>query len=206
MAVKVQEVIDLFQYGGILDKSYSPFGFINDKIDLRGFPLPSARPIRNYRISHADFTEASFDNAWIEGCQFDDTIFDKAFFEGVRDHGNQFSNCSFIKTNFRCAGIGHKGTSYQNCLFEKCKFAKTGFVRAEYDNCIFNSCNLKGVDFNASSFNKCEFIGKLDDVWFRGGYGYQSFYDDFGIPRKNKMKNVSFKKSRGNFRLYFIKI
>ena len=36
------------------------------------------------------------------------------------------------------------------------------------------------------------FAGKLHDVWFRGGFPYQSSLQNFGTPRKNTMLRVSF--------------
>jgi hypothetical protein len=54
---------------------------------------------------------------------------------------------------------------------------------------------LHGVDFGASSFVHCEFSGKLQSVWFRGGFPLESDIQHFGVPRKNVMASVSFEKA-----------
>ena len=48
------------------------------------------------------------------------------------------------------------------------------------------------MDFQASNFENCEFIGNLDNVWFRGGFPTESFKKEFGNAKQNKMLNVSF--------------
>ena len=48
------------------------------------------------------------------------------------------------------------------------------------------------MDLQASNFENCEFIGKLDNVWFRGGFPTESLKKEFGYAKQNKMLNVSF--------------
>lgn len=51
------------------------------------------------------------------------------------------------------------------------------------------------MDLQASSFENCEFIGKLENVWFRGGFPTDSLKKEFGFAKPNKMLNVSFEKA-----------
>jgi fluoroquinolone resistance protein len=105
---------------------------------------------------------------------------------------NDFNNCLFLNSDFSFAAIGYRGSKYVDCVFDKCNFKKAIFIRAEFMRCKFIDCKLKGVDFNASSFEECAFVGKLEDVWFRGGFALASDIEDFGEAKKNRMKNVSF--------------
>jgi fluoroquinolone resistance protein len=119
-------------------------------------------------------------------------IFENVDFKEMSERGNLFHKVNFSNCKFNKAGIGYEGSQYQQCLIEKSSFTKTVFIRGEFVNTQFVLCKLKGVDFNASSFEDCSFVGKLEDVWFRGGYAYVSDDENFGKAKKNQMRNVSF--------------
>ena len=123
---------------------------------------------------------------------FEDVRFNNAEMSGVADHGNIFKDCRFEETTFRKAVVGYRGSAYQGCLFDGSEFRRSSFVRPEFDDCQFAHCRLKGVDFNASSFVHCSFAGVLEDVWFRGEFPMPSAAKQFGNPRRNEMKKVSF--------------
>ncbi len=93
------------------------------------------------------------------------------------------------------AAIGHKGTSYHDCVFDRTDFRKAMFIRAEFDKCMFRNTKSKGIDFNASSFVNCSFHGKLEDVWFRGTFPLRDMMAEFGFPRKNQMENINFEEA-----------
>ncbi len=90
------------------------------------------------------------------------------------------------------SAIGYRGTQFNTCTLDRCSFQRAVFTRAEFVDTEFTNCKLNGVDFNASSFENCRFEGVLEDVWFRGTYGHESFFSEFGQPKQNKMLNVSF--------------
>ena len=159
---------------------------------MRGFYFPEGSEIKYLVVRDADFTKASLAGDWIQECTFDKVIFEGAKLTDISEHGNTFIRCSFADTSFVQAGLGYDGTSCNQCKFERAKFGKAVFIRAEFDDCRFLNCDLKGVDFNASSFTNCTFDGRLEGVWFRGGFELASDLKEFGTPRKNTMKNVSF--------------
>jgi len=194
----LDQTIKIFGCGGMINSDLLPFGRVDGFFDMRGFPLSAnfhPRMLVKCIFKGFDFSEASFRDLWIEGCVFDNCVFNKAELVGIKDHANKFINCSFVGTCLGDAGLGHKGSSYKNCLFDRTSFDKARFIRAEFDDCKFDQCRFKGVDFNASSFVNCEFSGKIEDVWFRGGFALKDDISDFGVPRKNAMKNVSFEKA-----------
>jgi fluoroquinolone resistance protein len=212
-----------FAKGDKIAENLSPFGLHEGRIDFRGLTItPEQRTnctdiikchfnggtikfarsgqgcthIIKCRFNHVDFTDAIFGDVWTEGCEFKDVVFGKADMQGFRDHGNRYQNCLVIKTDFSYAGIGYKGSRYDECVFRDAKFRKTGFIRPQFDNCLFDDCKLHNAEFDASSFENCTFVGKLYGVCFSNGYFFGEMLNKrFGVPRKNRMHNVSFAKA-----------
>ena len=189
------KILKRLKRGGILKKQYSPFGTTeNDYTDFRGLDL-SKRLIKKIRVENADFSHSNFYGAWIEKATFINVIFNKVDFTEITDKGNQFNKVEFLNCKFNRAGMGYNGSQFIDCLIENSSFIRTAFTRNEFINTQFKNNNLKEVDFNASSFDNCTFVGKLEDVWFRGGYPLSSDIKMFGKAKKNIMKNVSFEKA-----------
>lgn len=189
------KILHVSKKGGILKNDFTPFGNTeNDYPDFRGIDLSEQRIIK-LKIEKADLSHSSFNNSWIEKSTFNNIIFEKVDFAEITDKGNSFKDVSFVNCKFNKAGLGYEGSHYMNCSFENGNFSKTVFIRNIFQGCSFKDCKLKGVDFNASFFEDCKFHGKLEDVWFRGGYAFPSDIKEFGEAKKNQMKNVSFEEA-----------
>lgn len=174
------------------DGVVSPFGVFEGRIDLRGLSLPRGIIVRKANLENVDLSNCSLNGAWIESSSFSNVLFNETSLKEVADHGNIFINCDFIGTDFRQAALGYRGSRYNGVKFIECDFRKAAFIRAEFNDTEFVECRLEGVDFNASSFVSCNFRGIIKEVWFRGGYGLPHLEEQFGVARKNEMKNVSF--------------
>ncbi|GEP96526.1 pentapeptide repeat-containing protein [Chitinophaga cymbidii] len=194
MRIVIEEVMQLFQSGGELQRKISSFGLIEGKADFRGINAKGKR-INKCLFENVDFSFSSFKSTWVENSKFDTCRFYKVDFSDFSDHGNMFKECVFIDCKFNKAGIGYNGSSFSNCFFEMCNYSKAIFIRTEYVASFFKDCRIKNIDFNASSFEDCIFEGLLDDVWFRGGFSLKSDYEYYGLPKVNEMKNVSFEKA-----------
>jgi fluoroquinolone resistance protein len=183
----------------------SPFGEHAGRVDLRGIDLLAAAGgifIRRVVFEGVDLTFASLRGVWVEGCRFTGSSLDGTDAHNMTDHGNLFEGCTFSKTHWQGGGIGYDGTRFQGCLFEKSLFKGAGFIRPEFDDCTFDQCDFGGVDFSGSSFERCRFVGRLDDVWFRGGFPEimlpsgllrrkrNQMQANFGVPRPNRMLEV----------------
>jgi uncharacterized protein YjbI with pentapeptide repeats len=182
---------------GKFDATTSPFGEGHAPWDwryarVRG-ELLVRQELNKCDVRDIDFEGADFTNSAIERCRFENVRFDQADLSGTVHRGNVFVDCTFVGTWFLDAGFGYDGNHFERCKFERAKFRKASCVRGEFDECEFISCDLKGMDFNASSFARCRFAGKLEDVWFRGGYAYPSEQKSFGKARPNRMDHVSFR-------------
>ena len=188
--------------GRSIDEKYSPFELLNeDYIDFRGLEFDNIK-IKKIKFEKADLSYSGFTSAWIENCIFKDVIFESTDFTDMSDHGNQFINCIFLKCKFNYAALGYNGTRFTNCTFNNSNFTKAIFIRGEFTKCEFRHCKLKGIDFDVSSFEDCNFIGELNDVWFRGNYALASDVKHFGLAKKNKMENVSFKDATLTYVMY----
>lgn len=170
----------------------SPFGLVNGLVDLRGFPFHLSPKIKNKDFEGVDLSGSSFRGVWLEGCNFKSIKFDHSNLAQLKDHRNQFENCSFLKASFTSAGLGYRSSSYTQCFFEETDFRKTVFIAARFNSCRFSRAKLKGIDFYASSFDECVFLGRMEDVWFRGCYPSPRDENEFGAARKNMMRKVSF--------------
>lgn len=146
------------------------------------------------KYEKCDFSKSSFAHSnriyWIENRMFIRSIFYKTIFRALAEHGNDFYSCLFEDINFKNAIIGYDSSCYINCTFKKVKFG--AFIKPQFRDCKFINCDFYDVDFQASNFENCEFIGNLDNVWFRGGFPTESLKKEFGNAKQNKMLNVSF--------------
>ncbi|UUC44159.1 pentapeptide repeat-containing protein [Flavobacterium cerinum] len=187
-----EKIVKKLQSGSILSETETPFKvLVNGYLDFRGIHI-GGLVIKKNKLKNIDFSESYFAGAWIEKTEFIDCIFDKTDFTNFSDHGNIFKGVLFERCKFTKAAMGYNGSKYENCIFRNCDFTRSVHTRTEYNNCEFINCKLKGIDFSGSSFEDCVFEGKIEDVWFRGGFPLQSDDSYFGKPRPNKMKNVSF--------------
>lgn len=185
--------------GNGYEVSESPFGVVEPmgRMDLRGIVLPERTDLRRVTFRPADFTGAVMKQAWIELSAFIDACFDCASLQLVTERGNIFEKCTFRGTNFRRALVGaHRGSRFVQCHFKATDFIQTGFGRPEFDDCCFENCTFSGVNFNGASFERCEFQGEVRGVWFHGGFLYKSDMENYGEPRPNKMKCVSFRNAK----------
>ncbi len=182
-----------FKGGQFLRKRISLFEVLESGLlDLRGIDFDFVI-VRDAILDKLDFSYASFVSCLIENTEISQCHFYFADFTDSTDNGNSYKDIYFSNCKFQKAGLGYNGSKYLRCTFINCNFKKSIFIRAEFYDCEFISCNLKDIDFNGSSFERCVFKGKLEDVWFRGGYRFKSDIVEFGTPKKNVMKNVSFR-------------
>jgi uncharacterized protein YjbI with pentapeptide repeats len=173
--------------------SESPFGVLAEGLlDLRGLRLTEKAELRRVTFAPADFGAASWKGAWVERCTFNNAKFDGAGFQKMAELGNEFIDCSFLKSSFREAGLGYKGSRFVTCTFDCVDFSLASFIRPEFGGCAFYHCKLDGCDLNGSSFERCRFVGSLRNVWFRGGFAHPDDVSRYGQPRANQMAEVSF--------------
>lgn len=161
--------------------------------DLRGYNFNRRSIVQNKNIVNADLSFCDLSHNYFKYCSFENVKFEKAKLNQISDIGNRFKGCKFHRTEFKGAYMGYEGSVYKNCEFIRADFAASGFIRGEYNDCKFINCKLRGTNFSASSFEYCEFEGKLINVRFFNGYTYDFQSKDFGIPRENAMRYVSFK-------------
>ncbi|MGY3777452.1 pentapeptide repeat-containing protein [Isobaculum melis] len=124
---------------------------------------------------------------------FTKTVFKNCLFRNVnlkdaRIYDCQFIDCTFKSVHFATVTIGAHNGLYQDCTFTSCRFRGAFFYNPEFIACLFNKCQWKSVDLSASYFDSCKFIGKLEDVTFRGYH--ESDLTEGAKP--NPMKKVDF--------------
>lgn len=143
--------------------------------------------VKDYLFENVDFTLTDLNHPIFNNVIFKNCLFEKTIFEDARIYRCQFIVCIFRKVKLSTT-IGAHGGLYQNCEFDQCNFREASFYHPEFINCKFSKCQWRGVDLCASYFDTCRFIGKLQDITFRGCYK-----SDLDVDAKpNPMRNVDF--------------
>lgn len=174
------------------DEPLSPFEKVDGRWDLRGLPLPASCWMTRWVLEDIDLSGAVFHQVNIEKCVFRNVIFDQASLTECTDYANLFERCVFSRTKFKDCSFGHDGTAYRDCRFERASFVGlNGWTRPEFDRCDFISCKWTTAnDLFGASFTECNFVGKLDNLMFRGQYPSKDNERNFGKARKNLMYHV----------------
>ena len=171
------EVIDIIE-----DLEYTPDGYL----DLRGFPINSFVDIQEYtnlqranliqdsrgliskkRFEKIDFSYADFSGRYIEKCKFFDCIFGNVKMLDIQEAQCSFRDCIFRKGIYG-GFLGMGESRYKNVRFQSVKMHRTAMWWPDFEDCLFQDCNLKYTDFGGAHFKNVKFIGKVEDVWFRG--------------------------------------
>jgi hypothetical protein len=183
----LDHVMRVLRSGGCLQPG-DPFE--GDPVDLQGltFPTLAVRPhpeapfkasVQSGRqevtaaiLRRIDLFAAKLDHlAWIK-CRFDHVRFDSARLQGARFFGCSFFDCTFTSTSLRDAAFSVAPDGTETILRE-CTLTKTDLKHASTFNVIFNNvkfidCQLRGFDFNQPLCEKVEFVGKYDELTFKG--------------------------------------
>lgn len=144
--------------------------------------------VKDYLFENVDFTLTDLNHPIFNNVIFKNCLFDKTNFEDARAYRCQFIDCIFREVKLSTATMGAHGGLYQNCEFDRCNFKRASFYNPECINCKFSKCQWRGVDLCASYFDNCKFIGKLEDVTFRGRHK-SDLYEN---AKPNPMRNVDF--------------
>lgn len=163
------------------DMEYTPDGYL----DLRGFPIHLFIDIQEYtnlqradllqesrglisqkRFEKIDFSYADFSGRYIQKCKFYDCIFDNAKLD-INEAQCSFRDCIFRKGIYG-GFLGGGESHYKNVQFHSVKMNGTQMWWPDFEDCLFSNCNLRETDFGGSHFKNVKFIGKVEDVWFKG--------------------------------------
>lgn len=130
------------------------------------------REIKNRRLRQERHSRLVARDIWIERCDFERMRFEKCDLRSIKDHENRLEECIFKGCTFDGAAFGINTSRFNHCDFEDCSFKKAVFDNAVFADCTFSNCRFSGVDFSASGFWRCRFVGRVEDVVFRGTYQF----------------------------------
>lgn len=136
--------------------------------DLRGIYYDEKTTLKNIELENIDFSYSNFNYLILADSKIENVLFNMCDCTEVLQYNCKFNNCQFIKSKFRNAGFGIDGGQYSNIVFKDSNLKGAMFFYPNFSDCTFINNKLDGIDFSASHFNRVKFIGKLDDVWFRG--------------------------------------
>lgn len=171
----------------------TPFQTTHGRADFRGISTGTLRGVRGAELACMDLSHSNLQGVRATDCSFKDLRFSNASMHDFVDEKNEYERCRFQKTSFCGAHFGVERSRFTNCIFEECNLTKLRFGVVEFNSCRFDRCRLNGVDFGASSFIDVEFVGKLENVWFRGRDPFTEFSKGPAAQqRTNEMKGVSF--------------
>ena len=136
--------------------------------DLRGLSFDNKTNLKYIEMKNVDFSYSSFNCLILHECRIENVVFDMCDCTEMLQYNCCFEECRFKKSKFLNAGFGIDGGKYINSIFEESNFKGALFFYPDFYECTFKNCMMDGVDFSASHFNKVRFVGRLEDVWFRG--------------------------------------
>ena len=159
---------------------------MGNNLDFRGYSLKAGRDfseysdmeyedilqeskglISNKKFINIDFSYADFSGRYFEKCEFKNCVFKYTNMRNINEEECKFSNCYFFKGYYN-ASIGLGESFYENIEFDSISISGSLMFWPNFKNCIFKNVKLKGVDFGGAHFENVKFIGKVEDVWFRG--------------------------------------
>jgi len=118
-------------------------------------------------LKKVDFSYADFSGRYMRKCEFYDCIFDNVKMDNIQEAQCSFRDCIFRKGIY--AGFLGSGEShYKNVQFQSVKINGTKMWWPNFEDCLFQNCNLRRTDFGGAHFKNVKFVGKVDNVWFRG--------------------------------------
>ncbi|MEW6225929.1 MAG: hypothetical protein AB1627_14995 [Chloroflexota bacterium] len=82
--------------------------------------------------------------------------------------GSTFERCDFTRTEFRSGGLGHDGSRYVDCLFDRSDLRHVFPLGATFERCRFDRARLEGWRPDKASFIECTFVGPIRNVMFYG--------------------------------------
>lgn len=184
-------------------------GEYEDRIDLRGLPLPRPEALNTFqkagwvvqelggllkfegvRLENLDLSQSQ-----LEGCRFirsaiSNCRFDQARCQDWRLWAVEVTNSSFVGADLRKAVLGAwyegRGDTYRRVTFSGANLRSIVCPAATFIDCDFGTAQLAKVDFQSSSFVRCRFAGLLREVIFYD-HGFKT-----GKPEANPMEDVDF--------------
>lgn len=175
----ILEKRNLQEVGGIL--------YWDGKIDFRGlqFPQPTAVgelrsyviaqnafKISGYTFENVDFSYSNLAYAHIEktkirSCLFEDTDLSYIQMDGVQIFDSIFLRSKFLDSYTRYSSERKDDGIIKGTSFTECDFKKFHMIAIKVENCLFKDCRFSETMLEAR-FSECQFIGKMEDTWFRG--------------------------------------
>jgi uncharacterized protein YjbI with pentapeptide repeats len=198
-----KETTERWNFAQPFDVSEAPFGWTEGGYkDFRGAPINRYRKVLGCRFMKCDLSGADFSGIELRELEFTDCRFVSTNFASVQDRSNLFVGCVFRKCSFQDTYFGirprwRRGPSrYEDCVFEGCDFRNALFRNGVFKRTVFDGNRTNGVDSSASGFWDCQFIGLVEDVWFRGGYPHPDHYKNFGVPVEPGLHRVDFSQAK----------
>lgn len=171
----------------------------NGRWDLRGVGLPEGLHLKNTVFEGVDFTSSDFHNSTWKECTFKDVIFDNVQARYNKFWACEFKDCRFQKSDLSYSllngALDSKSGAFINVTFITSNLLHTVYGFPIVSGCVFDGCKLDKVDFNGCRFETCKFIGKLNEVIFRGVPLVNKALFPSLLVERNRMINVDFRQS-----------
>lgn len=185
--VRAQNVFD-WLIGG-QDPSGDTLGYVNGRLDLRGFAVPSHAPsgmlsVSGYAVVEFDNVQTIVGRRWVAldlshaqlpGIKFFDTAMEDCVFTGANCRGWRLWGCrvvdsSFAGVDFRESALGTwrngRGNSWEGVSFDRADLRTASFSGSRLTRCSFHDSRIDGVHFLQMDISHCVFSGTLRDVLF----------------------------------------
>lgn len=150
---------DALQY---LNKNYPDTRLNNNKSVIANDSFEIEDSFRFLSMKQSHYKNVVYRKSLFENVALTGSTFENVKFLDSKLIGNSFANCNFYDTEIigsraALSANNFSQSNFENCIFKKVKFFRSGILNALYHICDFTQIQFKGSTLEGTKFISCKF-------------------------------------------------
>lgn len=150
---------DALQY---LNKYYPDTRVNNNKCVIANDSFEIEDSFRFLSMKQSHYKNVVYRKSLFENVALTGSTFENVKFLDSKLIGNSFANCNFYDTEIigsraALSANNFSQSNFENCIFQKIKFFRSGILNALYHICDFTQIQFKGSTLEGTKFISCKF-------------------------------------------------
>lgn len=150
---------DALQY---LNKNYPDTRLNNNKSVIANDSFEIEDSFRFLSMKQSHYKNVVYRKSLFENVALTGSTFENVKFLDSKLIGNSFANCNFYDTEINgsraaLSANNFSQSNFENCIFKKVKFFRSGILNALYHRCDFNKILFRGSTLEGTKFISCKF-------------------------------------------------
>lgn len=150
---------DALQY---LNKNYPDTRLNNNKSVIANDSFEIEDSFRFLSMKQSHYKNVVYRKSLFENVALTGSTFENVKFLDSKLIGNSFANCNFYDTEIigsraALSANNFSQSNFENCIFVKVKFFRSGILNALYHRCDFNKILFRGSTLEGTKFISCKF-------------------------------------------------